>query len=75
MNDLRFDIEFPQQTNESNLQSILTNLDNLLIDCILYLAYTTAILSAFKFFIYIINGYASKSYLGSTSLDDTSFIR
>jgi hypothetical protein len=48
-------------------------LDKLLADIILYFAYASALLCGFKFVIYILNGFATKSRMGAASLDDPSF--
>lgn len=61
----RFSIHIPQQTSIQGLRGLLNNLDKLLVDIILYLAYGIAAVSAFKFTINIINGITSNPYLGS----------
>ena len=57
------------------LKSTLEYLDKFVIDLILYLCYGIAILCGFKFIIYIVNGFTTKSYMGPTTLDDTSLFR
>lgn len=61
----RFDIKLPIQTKLEGFNSLLNNLDKLLIDIILYLAYGIALVSGFKFTINIINGFTTESYMGS----------
>lgn len=60
----RFSIQLPIATGAQSLHEILLNLDKLLIDIILYLAYGIAAVSIFKFAINIVNGFTSKPYLG-----------
>jgi hypothetical protein len=60
----RFSIQLPAQTSVEGLHGLLTNLDKLLVDIILYLAYGIAAVSAFKIAINIINGFTSKPYMG-----------
>jgi hypothetical protein len=60
----RFSIQLPTQTSVEGLHGLLTNLDKLLIDVILYLAYGIAAVSVFKIAINIINGFTSKPYMG-----------
>lgn len=61
----RFSIQLPTQTSVQGLHELLANLDKLLVDIILYLAYGIAGVSVFKFAINIINGFTSKPYMGS----------
>lgn len=61
----QFDIQLPTQSNLQGLNNILNNLDKLLIDIILYLAYGIAIVSGFKFTVNIINGFTTDSYMGT----------
>jgi hypothetical protein len=61
----RYDIQLPIHTTFQGLNSILTNLDRLLIDIILYLAYGIALVSGLKFVINIVNGFASNSHMGA----------
>jgi hypothetical protein len=65
MDERRFSIQLPVTTGAQGLHEILLNLDKLLIDIILYLAYGIAAISIFKFAVNIVNGFASKPYLGS----------
>jgi hypothetical protein len=73
MNTTSNDIVFPPLPKSEALKSSLDFLDNLIQDCILYLAYGIALLSVFKFIVYIANGFATKSYMGPSFMDDTSF--
>ena len=67
------DIVFPSIPKSEALKSSLEFLNNLIQDCILYLAYGIALLSVFKFIVYLVNGFATKSYMGSAFMDDSSF--
>jgi len=66
-----FTIQLP--TQDKSLKTTFEFLDKFIIDIILYLAYGIAILCGFKFVIYILNGFATKSYMGASALDDSSF--
>jgi hypothetical protein len=66
-----FTIQLPSQ--EKSLKTTLELLDKFIVDIILYLVYGTAILSGLKFIIHILNGFASKSYMGASTLDNPSF--
>lgn len=61
----RFSIQLPVQSGIQGFNNLLTNLDKLLVDIILYLAYGIASVSVFKFTVNIINGFTSKPYMGS----------
>jgi len=67
------DIQLP--VTRASLQSTFDFLDKLLADIILYIAYVIAVLSGFKFIIYILNGFSTKSFMGTSALDDSSFRR
>ena len=67
------DIQFPTQTTTTSLKTTLDLLDKFITDVILYFAYGIAILSAFKFIIYLINGFTTKSYMGSSTMDNSAF--
>ncbi len=64
-------IHIPSQ--DKSLKTTFEFLDKFIVDIILYLAYGIAILCGLKFIIYILNGFASKSYMGTSALDDSSF--
>jgi hypothetical protein len=69
------DIELPPLAKTRVWKDTFNFLDEFIKDIILYLCYGIAILCGFKFIIYIVNGFTTKSYLGPQSLDDSSFIR
>jgi hypothetical protein len=69
------DIYLPAISKLHSLESTFDNLDNLIKNCIIYLCYLIAILCGLKFIVYSLNGFASKQYMGSSSLDDPSFRR
>jgi hypothetical protein len=60
---------------EEPFRATLELFNQLLTDIVLYLSYGIAILCGLKFIIYILNGFASKSYMGSTAMDNSSFGR
>jgi hypothetical protein len=60
---------------EEPFKATLELFNKLLTDIVLYLSYGIAILCGLKFIIYIVNGFASKSYMGPTALDNSSFGR
>ncbi len=67
------EIEFPiKSTND--LSSTMELLIKFLTDGILLLANGIAILCILKFIISLINGFATKSYMGTSIMEDTSFI-
>jgi hypothetical protein len=71
------DIQIPTRHSRFGdivLENTFELLDKLITDIILWLAYGIALLCGFKFIIYLLNGITSKSHMGSTSMDDTSFI-
>jgi hypothetical protein len=61
-------ITLPQLPSTYNLTTTFDFLDKLTVDIILYCCYAIAVLCGFKFIIYILNGFTSKSYMGTTSL-------
>jgi hypothetical protein len=61
-------INLPQLPSNYNLKTTFDFLDSLIVDIILYFCYGIAFLCGFKFIIYILNGFTSKSYMGTTSL-------
>ncbi len=69
------DIEFPSLPKGLALRSTFEFIDELVTNIILYFSYGIALLCAFKFTIYILNGFTSKSYMGPPSVDDTPFFR
>jgi hypothetical protein len=69
------DIELPPSVKPRMFKDTLVFLDEFIKDIILYLSYGIAILCGFKFIIYIVNGFTTKSYMGPQSMDDSSFIR
>jgi hypothetical protein len=69
------DIELPPLAKARFWKDTFIFLDECIKDIILYLCYGIAILCGFKFIIYIVNGFTTKSYMGPQSLDDSSFIR
>jgi hypothetical protein len=75
MNTPNFDIELPTLSKGKMWGDILGSLDTMIEGILLYLCYGIALLCGFKFIIYILNGFASKSYMGTSIVDDTSFSR
>ena len=75
MNSSINDIQLPNLPNRLTLKSTFEFIDELIKDIILYFAYGIALLCGFKFIIYILNGFATKSYMGSPAMDDSSFLR
>jgi hypothetical protein len=71
----QLDIELPSPPKSHILKDICISLNTLIEDIIIYIAYIIAVICGFKFIIYIVNGFATKSYMGSQSMDDSSFIR
>lgn len=69
------DIELPPLAKLRIWKDTLTFIDEFIKDIILYLSYGIAILCGFKFIIYIINGFTTKSNMGPQYMDDSSFIR
>jgi hypothetical protein len=68
MNNPNFDIELSPIAKQRIWSDILCSLDKLIDGLTLYICYGIAILCGFKFIIYILNGFTSKSYMGATSL-------
>ena len=65
-------------SSASTAQSIrdsITMLQQLVTDGVLYLAYGIAILCAFKFVLYMVNGVTSDKHMGARIMDDSSFFR
>lgn len=75
MNSSINDIRLPSLPNRLALKSTFEFIDELIRDIILYFAYGIALLCGFKFIIYILNGFAAKSYMGSAAMDDSSLLR
>ncbi len=73
--DLSHDIILPDVTKGRDLKNVFESFDKLIENIILYLAYAIAVLCGLKFVISFINGFTTKSYMGSTALDDSSFFR
>jgi hypothetical protein len=71
----RFDIELPPIAKTKTYIDILESLDGMIEGILIYLCYGIAILCGFKFIIYILNGFATKSHMGASSMDDSSFRR
>ena len=69
------DIELPSLPKGLALQNTFEFLDELVTNIILYFAYGIALLCSFKLFIYILNGFASKSYMGARVVDDLTLFR
>ncbi len=69
------DIELPPPAKTRMWKDIFSSLDKLIEDIIIYISYIIAVLCGFKFIIYIVNGFTTKSYMGPQSMDDSSFIR
>lgn len=67
------DIQLPILPKGIAMHNTFIFLDKLLADIILYIAYTIAVLCGFKFIIYILNGFTTKSYMGASAVDDSSF--
>ena len=68
------EIQFPVKST-NDLSSTMELLKQFFTDGILLLANGIAILSILKFIVGLINGFATKSYMGSSAMDDTSFVR
>ena len=68
------DIQLPSLSKSFTIHDTLNNLDKFITDIILYLAYGIAILCAFKLSIFILNGRATKSYMGTSSLDNSPLL-
>jgi hypothetical protein len=75
MNTSSFDIQLPQPTKGKMWTDILGSLDEMIEGILLYLCYGIALLCGFKFIIYILNGFASKSYMGTSIMDNSPFSR
>jgi hypothetical protein len=73
--DFSKDIQLPSISSNYNLTTTFDFLDKFIADIILWLAYGIAVLCVFKFFIYILNGFASKPYMGAEALANPSFGR
>ena len=73
MNSTINDIQLPSLPNGFALKSTFQFIDELIRDIILYFAYASAVLCGFKFIIYILNGFAAKSYMGPSTMGDSSF--
>jgi hypothetical protein len=71
----QFDIELPPIAKAKIYIDILKGLDQMINDFLIYICYAIAILCGFKFIIYILNGFATKSYMGPTTVDNSSFGR
>jgi hypothetical protein len=69
------DIELPPLAKARIWKDTLSALDEMINDFIIYICYGIALLCGFKFIIYIVNGFTTKSYMGTSTLDDSSFIR
>ena len=67
------EIELPVENTVSSIRRSLDLFSSMLTDGILYLGYGIAILSILKFIINQVNGFASESYLGSSTLEDSAF--
>lgn len=71
----QFDIELPSIAKAKIHIDILEGLDQMINDLLIYICYGIALLCGFKFIIYILNGFATKSYMGATTVDNSSFGR
>jgi hypothetical protein len=69
------DIQLPSLPKGLALKNTFEFIDELIRDIILYFAYGIALLCGFKFIIYILNGFTTKSHLGPSAMDDSSFLR
>jgi hypothetical protein len=69
------DIELPPLAKARIWTDIFSSLDELIEDIMIYICYGIALLCGFKFIIYIVNGFTSKSYMGTSTLDDSTFRR
>jgi hypothetical protein len=67
------EIQFPALPNAIIWKNTFESFDKMIETAILYLCYGIAILCGFKIIIYILNGFATKSYMGSRTMDDSSF--
>lgn len=75
MNIPQIDIVLPPAAKARVFTDILDSLSELFTDLMIYLCYGIALLCGLKFIIYILNGIAAKSHLGTQSLDYPSFLR
>jgi hypothetical protein len=73
MDKFNNDIVLPVLNKSHIWKDIFSSLDKLIEDTIIYISYIIAVLCGFKFIIYIVNGFTTKSYMGSQSMDDTTF--
>jgi hypothetical protein len=73
--DFSKDIQLPNISSNYNLKDTFDFLDKLIADIILWCAYGIAVLCGFKFFIYILNGFTPKPYMGAAALANPSFSR
>ena len=71
----QIDIELPPIAKTRVWTDILTSLNEMITDIILYICYGIALLCGFKFIIYIVNGFATKSYMGPTTMGNSSSFR
>lgn len=73
---VRGDAMIPPSTSMfHSLRDSLNMLQRLLTDGVLYLAYGIAILCAFKFVLYMVNGVTSDTSMGARIMDDFTFFR
>ncbi len=68
-------IELPTISMKGSFHHALQMFQLLLTDFILYLSYGIAILSVLKFLVFLINGVATDTSMGSSVMDDSSFFR
>ena len=69
------DIELPPPPKARVWKDVFSSLDKLIEDIIIYISYIIAVLCGFKFIIYIVNGFTTKSYMGPSTMDDSSLFR
>jgi hypothetical protein len=69
------DIELPPLAKARIWKDTLSALDEMINDFIIYICYGIALLCGFKFIIYIVNGFTTKSYMGPSTMDDSSLFR
>jgi hypothetical protein len=69
------DIELPPPPKTRMWKDVFSSLDKLIEDVIIYISYIIAVLCGLKFIIYIVNGFATKSYMGPAAMDDSTLFR
>ena len=75
MNTSFLDIELPPIAKAKLWVDAFESFDQMISDILIYVCYVIAVLCGIKFIIYILNGFATKSYMGTSSMGDTSLSR